>query len=97
MNNELVFRISAIDNASKVAGKVRGEFARVSDPISKLIQNFTGMSKQGVAALGNIDRNLRTVAQSARTVSDRMTAIIPGMAALTGLASTASIGVLAQR
>jgi hypothetical protein len=97
MANDLVFRISAIDNASKVAGKVRGALARVTDPVGRLTQRLAGTGKLGAAALGKVDAGLRTVAQTARSVSDRIASIVPGMAALTGLAGTAGIGALAER
>jgi len=97
MANDLVFRISAIDNASKVAGKVRSALARVTDPVGKLTRRLARTGKLGAAALGKVDAGLRTVAQTARTVSDRIASIVPGMAALTGLAGTAGIGALAER
>lgn len=97
MANDLVIRLTAVDNASSVAKKVRNSLATVTSPVSKLTSRLSKTGKLGATALGKVDTGLRTVAQSARTVSDRIASIIPGMAALSGLASVAGIGALAER
>ncbi|SSW66603.1 hypothetical protein AVE30378_02142 [Achromobacter veterisilvae] len=97
MSNELSFRISAIDNASKVADKVRGSFGRISDPVGRMSQRFSEVGKRGAAALGKVSTGLDSISKGARTVADRIASIVPGMAALTGLAGAAGVGALAQR
>ncbi|ANN70917.1 phage tail tip lysozyme [Bordetella bronchialis] len=97
MANDLVFRITAVDNATKVAKGVRSALARVTDPIGKLTNRLARAGRLGTAAFEKAAAGMQTVALGARTVSDRIASIIPGMTALTGLAGTAGIGALAER
>lgn len=97
MANELAFRISAIDNASKVGNKVGNSFSRVGDRAARMSGRLTSIGKTGATALGRITSGLNSISQGARTAADRISSIIPGMSALVGLAGAAGVGALAQR
>ena len=97
MANELAFRISAIDNASKVGDKVGNSFSRIGDRATRMSTRLTSIGKTGVTALGKITTSLNSISQGARTAADRISSIIPGMSALVGLAGAAGVGALAQR
>ncbi|MFY4008413.1 transglycosylase SLT domain-containing protein [Achromobacter denitrificans] len=97
MANELAFRISAIDNASKVGNKVGNSFSRIGDRAARMSGRLTSVGKTGATALGKITSSLNSVSQGARTAADRISSIIPGMSALVGLAGAAGVGALAQR
>jgi len=97
MANDLVFRITAVDAATKVAKNIESSFAKITGPISKVTKRLASAGKVGTKAFAKLDASMNAVAQSARTVSDRVASIIPGMTALTGLASVAGVGALAER
>ncbi len=97
MANELAFRISAIDNASKVGNKVGDSFSRIGDRAARMSGRLTSIGKTGATALGKITSGLNSISQGARTAADRISSIIPGMSALVGLAGAAGVGALAQR
>ncbi|WP_238911935.1 phage tail tip lysozyme [Achromobacter xylosoxidans] len=97
MANELAFRISAIDNASKVGNKVGNSFSRIGDRAARMSGRLTSMGKTGATALGKITSGLNSISQGARAAADRISSIIPGMSALVGLAGAAGVGALAQR
>lgn len=97
MANELAFRISAIDNASKVGNKVGDSFSRIGDRAARMSGRLTSIGKKGATALGKITSGLNSISQGARTAADRISSIIPGMSALVGLAGAAGVGALAQR
>lgn len=97
MANELAFRISAIDNASKVGNKVGDSFSRIGDRAARMSGRLTGIGKTGATALGKITSGLNSISQGARAAADRISSIIPGMSALVGLAGAAGVGALAQR
>ena len=97
MANELAFRISAIDNASKVGNKVGDSFSRIGDRAVRMSGRLTSIGKTGATALGKITSGLNSISQGARTAADRISSIIPGMSALVGLAGAAGVGALAQR
>ncbi|MDX3878122.1 MAG: phage tail tip lysozyme [Achromobacter sp.] len=97
MANELAFRISAIDNASKVGNKVGDSFSRIGDRAARMSGRLTSIGKTGATALGRITSGLNSISQGARTAADRISSIIPGMSALVGLAGAAGVGALAQR
>ncbi|WPQ37745.1 phage tail tip lysozyme [Achromobacter xylosoxidans] len=97
MANELAFRISAIDNASKVSNKVGDSFSRIGDRAARMSGRLTSIGKTGATALGKITSGLNSISQGARAAADRISSIIPGMSALVGLAGAAGVGALAQR
>ena len=54
MANELAFRISAIDNASKVGDKVGNSFSRIGDRATRMSTRLTSIGKTGVLSLIHI-------------------------------------------
>ncbi|WP_345797150.1 hypothetical protein [Castellaniella sp. MT123] len=98
MATDLTFRISAIDNASRVAERVQRSFSNVSAPLDKMTGKFRTVGRSGVAAISRAEAALGKIANTARVASDRIASIVPGMTALTGLVGGAGgIGALAER
>lgn len=85
MNNEQGWCISAIDNALRVADKVRDEFARVLDLVSTLTQCCASKDTCGAVALSNIDRSLRTVVQYVHAMANRPPTVVPTATKALGL------------
>lgn len=97
MATDLVYRISAIDNASKVAQRVQGSFSKIASPLDKITRGLVD-SGRGTVALARVATGMRTVADVAKAASDRIASIVPGMSALVGVMGGAGgIAVLAER
>lgn len=97
MATDLVYRISAIDNASKVAQRVQGSFSKIASPLDKMTRGLVDTGRRGTVALARVETGIRSIATVARTASDRIASIVPGLAAVTGLLSVAGVGALADR
>lgn len=97
MATDLVYRISAIDNASKVAQRIQGSFSNIANPLGKLTRGLVDTGRRGTVALARVETGIRSIATVARTASDRIASIVPGLAAVTGLLSVAGVGALADR
>ena len=98
MATDLVYRISAIDNATKVAQRVQGSFSKIASPLDKITRGLVDSGRRGTVALARVATGMRTVADVAKAASDRIASIVPGMSALVGVMGGAGgIAVLAER
>lgn len=94
---DLTIRIRAVDQASAVAKKVGDSVTKAMSPLEKVGNRFGAIGKTGTYALDGINSRMRDISNGARTVSDRIASIVPGFAAIAGLASVAGLGKLAER
>ena len=96
-NKDLIIRIAAVDNATKIVQKVQGALNRSLGPAGKLIRSFSSIGSKGASALNKINSGLQKAASLTRSLSDRVASIVPGLGALVGILGGAGIAAIAER
>lgn len=94
---DLVIRVAAVDNATKVVQKVQGSLNRTLGPMGRLSQRAATFGQTGSKALDKVNTGLQKTEKIARSVSDRIASIVPGLAALTGVLGGAGIATIAEK
>lgn len=97
MANDLVIRVAAVDNATKVVQKVQGSLNRMIGPTQKLTQHVASLGSKGAESLEKFNSGLRKASSIALALSDRVASVIPGLAAIAGVLGGAGIATIAEK
>ena len=93
MANKFEIRLSAVDGVTKVANRISRSIQGITSPYANLRKSLKTLGES--SGVGKLNEGLRTVADTARNVADRIASIVPGLTAIGGALSLVGIGKLA--
>lgn len=95
MTAQAKIAVQAIDNASLVMRKIRGEMRMLTQPIRDIRKSMHGFAE--AAGLKDMANGFGKIARTARSVAGGVTKIVAPMAALVGAGTLAGIAELTNR
>lgn len=93
MANKFEIRIGAVDGVTKVANRISRSIQGITAPYANLKKSMKTLGES--AGIGKLNEGLGKVADTARTVADRIVSIVPGLTAISGALSLVGIAKLA--
>ncbi len=94
MANKFEIRIGAVDGVTKVANRISRSIEGITAPYTNLRKSLKTLGDS--SGIGKLNEGLGKVADTARTVADRIVSIVPGLTAISGALSLVGIAKLAS-
>jgi len=94
MSNDFAIGITATDEATATIQKVNQALARLSGSTAAVQKGTKALGSQSVSSLTKLEESFKKVERSASLVVDKIVAIVPGLAAIGGMAG---IGAVAEK
>lgn len=97
MANDFAIQITADDAATQIIQKVNAALDKLGGGTDKVTKRTKGMADQAKAGLGKLEDAFKKVERSASLVVDKIVEIVPGLAAISGMAGIAGIGIVSEK
>lgn len=97
MANDFTIKISANDGATAVIERINQSLGKMAGNTQKTGKQTDAIAGQARNSLGKLEEAFKKVERSASLVIDKIVAIVPGLAAIGGMASAAGIGAISTQ
>ncbi|MGN6581024.1 MAG: phage tail tip lysozyme [Bordetella sp.] len=98
MADDFIIRIRADDTAAVAAIKrLQAALGKVTEPVEKVQKRLSRLGTAGQGGLNKLNKGFHGVENATRGVVDRITQIVPGLAAISGAASLAGLTALSVK